>query len=596
MQRRQFLALITGAAVAAVYQPLWSKQAAPIMPRKARPNVIFFYVDDQGRGMLSYFRRLRQDSAFKAKFKTPHLDALLESGKVFDNAYGCMFCAPARASLLTGLHDCHSRGRWRISGAGAMKAKHYPATYHTPADFAKATANWRALEQKVDRQDVKLPTGELYLANVFKHAGYTTAQVGKLEYGFMTTTTQMRNHGWDAYFGDFDHGMCHGFFQPYLVEKRLQDASSHLHPIPGNTRRDNGQSPENENYANRLQRWDYAGKAVWTPFVVQKWALDYLKNDAHNRPADKPFFLFYSTPLPHGPVALPKSAVAYTGKGAKPTSCWPAFHPNVWKSTEFGDMRLVSQDNAAATDLKDAPDSPNQRLAFWDNKTGKKLDQKEWDPSQNHLTYLEMEYASMVCYFDQFVGEVMAQVKASGLDKDTLFVFSSDNGHELYTKQYYNRRCMKGSPGQGTSTDFRDVFDGNLGTYGLKWDNFEGGIHVPLAFAWPGHITPGHTPQLAANYDLLTTFAEWFGVNPGKKDGTSLLPVILDDKPLPKERFVIVNGSGQTIITNDGWKLRLKKKQPQLFFLPNDPQERTNLADQHPDRVAAMRKTLIANR
>ncbi len=60
------------------------------------PNVILIYADDLGRGLLSH--------EGQKIIETPHIDNLAMSGVRFENAYGCMFCAPARASLLTGLY------------------------------------------------------------------------------------------------------------------------------------------------------------------------------------------------------------------------------------------------------------------------------------------------------------------------------------------------------------------------------------------------------------------------------------------------------------------------------------------------------------
>ena len=54
-----------------------------------KPNIIFIYADDLGRGMLgTYGQQI---------VKTPNIDRLAEGGIRFDNAYGCHYCAPARA-------------------------------------------------------------------------------------------------------------------------------------------------------------------------------------------------------------------------------------------------------------------------------------------------------------------------------------------------------------------------------------------------------------------------------------------------------------------------------------------------------------------
>ena len=74
-----------------------------------KPNVIYVYADDMGKGMLSAYGQRH--------FTTPNIDALVARGTSFENAYGCMLSAPARASLLTGYHDCRS-DKWLITGGG----------------------------------------------------------------------------------------------------------------------------------------------------------------------------------------------------------------------------------------------------------------------------------------------------------------------------------------------------------------------------------------------------------------------------------------------------------------------------------------------
>ena len=66
----------------------------------SNPNIIYIYGDDLGRGMLSCYGQKH--------FQTPNIDRLAREGLQFTRAYGCIFCAPARASLMTGYHDAHA--------------------------------------------------------------------------------------------------------------------------------------------------------------------------------------------------------------------------------------------------------------------------------------------------------------------------------------------------------------------------------------------------------------------------------------------------------------------------------------------------------
>jgi hypothetical protein len=74
-----------------------------------KPNIIYIYADDLGRGMLSCYGQRH--------FRTPNIDRIAGEGLRFESAYGCAFCAPSRASLLTGAHDCH-RGGWTFTQGG----------------------------------------------------------------------------------------------------------------------------------------------------------------------------------------------------------------------------------------------------------------------------------------------------------------------------------------------------------------------------------------------------------------------------------------------------------------------------------------------
>lgn len=95
---------------------------------------------------------------------------------------------------------------------------------------------------------------EVYLAEVFKKAGYFTGEIGKLDWGFATTHKQMKRHGWDYYYGYLDHVRRHGFYPPFLFEDGRMVA------IEGNTRADCGKSMEAENPIAYNDRWNMEGK------------------------------------------------------------------------------------------------------------------------------------------------------------------------------------------------------------------------------------------------------------------------------------------------------------------------------------------------
>lgn len=472
----------------------------------ARPNVIFIYADDLGKGMLSAYGQ--------PHFTTPNIDKLFKKGIAFEQAYGCMLSAPARASMLTGYHDCRT-DKWKIN-AGAQFVNLTEET-----EIARA-------EQQIDANDLLLPAGDLYLPQVFKQAGYVTAEIGKLEWGFTASRNQMRAHGWDYYYGYLDHVRCHGYYPPYLFDDGKVVA------IEGNTRKDCGKSIEQETPQTYAERWNMTGKKTYSQDLFLEKILAFI-----NTHRNEPFFLYHPTQLPHGPVAI------------------PAMHPELEKNSR--------------------------------------------------LTPIEKEYASMVKMLDDQVGIIMAELERLGIDKNTMIVFASDNGHEIYYSQ--KGRCEKPYRNLTTGKVFDDYtdkyystlsgdpFDGNAGMAGLKRSNLQGGVNIPLAVYWKGNLKSQKNTQVVAAYDLLATAADALGVNAGtEKDGTSLLPLFKKRGKLASDRYVVFGSNyGPAIVMNDGWKLRYykAKKVYELYNLQHDPRETTDLSSSNPAKTEQLKALLL---
>jgi arylsulfatase A-like enzyme len=473
-----------------------------------RPNIIFIYADDLGRGMLSCYGQKH--------FRTPHIDRLASEGMRFTRAYGCTFCAPARASLMTGLHDCHRQGY----------------TYTQGGVYDKLTTGEIALDELqelINTTGLQAAEDEVFLAEVARQAGYTTAQIGKLEWGFATTDERIRRHGWDYHYGYYDHRQCHGFYPPYLFENgRKVD-------IPGNTRDDFGKMPGFESPENRERRWDRRGCAVYSQDLFDRKIVEFLRNHR-----DRPFFLYHPSQLPHGPIAVPE------------------IHPAV--------------------------------------------------ASCDALTPYEKEYASMVLRLDETVGLILKELEQLGIDDRTMVVFCSDNGHEPYYKQA--GRCdprtnlATGERYDHVSTKFYshlsgDVFDGNDGMAGKKRDAWEGGVRIPYLVRWPGVIEPGRTSDhLLANYDFLPTVADLLGLAPPSgKDGLSFAAELLGRDQPAHDHIIFSSALGPAMVCADGWKLRFVRLPGrnlyQLFHLPSDYPEQSDLVDHEQERVEAMSSAML---
>lgn len=472
----------------------------------AKPNIILIYADDLGIGMLGH--------EGQQIIRTPNIDRLAKEGLRFTNAYSNMLCAPARASLITGLHDCHSTG-FEITKGGA---------YKLVKDSTVAQ-----MEARINGVLTPVSTGQVFLGQVAAEAGYTTAQFGKLEWGFSATDAQMRRHGWDHYLGYLDHVRAHGFYPPFL----FQDGKM-VH-YPGNTLLNCGKSGEPETEEHYQERWDRTGKAVYAQDIFMDVILRYVET-----PRKQPYFLFFPTQLPHGPVSIPK------------------VHPDF--------------------------------------------------ANDERLTQIEKEYASMVKLLDDNVGQILDKLAETDQEDNTIVIFTSDNGHEIYyglegrtRKPYTNMKSgevFDNYHDKYYSDLAGDVFDGNGGRAGMKRSNLEGGINVPLIVHWPGHVESGATTdRLTANYDLLPTLAELTGYSkPLETDGRSFHSELSGKSAKRGEDFVVYSSFfGPTLITSDGWKIRtyLKEEAYELYYLPDDFREEHDLAEQYPDKLAALKKILL---
>jgi len=206
------------------------------------------------------------------------------------------------------------------------------------------------------------------------------------------------------------------------------------------------------------------------------------------------------------------------------------------------------------------------------------------------------DYAAMVECLDENVGRLLAALDELGLRKNTLVLFSSDNGGI--------RKLSK-----------QDPWRAGKGSY------YEGGIRVPLTIRWPGVVEPGSTCSIpVTGLDFYPTFLEAIGAKPseGKEiDGDSLVPLLSGKGQFPRNRSLywhfpvyLQNYAGEedqsrdakfrtrpgTILRKGKWKLHeyFEDGAMLLYDLEKDPGETHNLAAEKPKKLQALKADMYA--
>ena len=187
---------------------------------------------------------------------------------------------------------------------------------------------------------------------------------------------------------------------------------------------------------------------------------------------------------------------------------------------------------------------------------------------------------------DWSVGQVLDALRSQGLDKDTLVVFTSDNGPWL----------IKGTDG-GSAGPLR----------GGKGSTWEGGMREPTIAWWPGHVPAGSVNDaVAGTIDLLPTFVSLAGgAVPASPviDGRDITPILLgQSKESAREAHYYFSGYDLQAVRQGRWKLALapqpedNKKKGQkmaaglrLYDLDAEIGEQTDVAAQHPEFVAKLK-------
>jgi len=198
--------------------------------------------------------------------------------------------------------------------------------------------------------------------------------------------------------------------------------------------------------------------------------------------------------------------------------------------------------------------------------------------------------------FDWCVGEILTTLHKHRLDENTLVILTSDNGPVV--DDGYQDQAVERLGDHRPAGPLR----------GGKYSNFEGGTRVPFLVRWPGRVSPGESAALICQIDLLASLAALVGQTPAATaaDSENVLPALLGESPAG--RSTLVEHAGVLSLRQGRWKLIARgtgprrnastntdlgnAPTPQLFDLDRDLGETTDIASDHPEKVAELQQIL----
>ena len=200
-------------------------------------------------------------------------------------------------------------------------------------------------------------------------------------------------------------------------------------------------------------------------------------------------------------------------------------------------------------------------------------------------------YGDVIEEIDWSVGRILDALQAAGVERNTLVLFTSDNGPWL---PFRDHGGSAGPLKQGKGT------------------TWEGGVRTPAIFWWPGTVRPGVVTGMGSGLDLLATAAALAGakVPAGRPiDSVDLSRALKGTGPSPRNELFYYWDSELRAVRKGNYKAhfitsgayddpepRTVRNPPLLFDLSVDPGERFNVAAEHPEVVADLLKVADAHR
>ena len=212
------------------------------------------------------------------------------------------------------------------------------------------------------------------------------------------------------------------------------------------------------------------------------------------------------------------------------------------------------------------------------------VDEKYSEPYRGNENVPSPEFNGMITNIDENVGLLEAYLQKNNLADNTILIFMTDNGTANGV-----RLNGKGFVEIGFNANMR----------GKKGSNYEGGHRVPFFIRWPqgGLSQKSEVTQNTIVTDVLPTLIDLCGIEVSKDlqlDGTSLKPLLYGNKSPWEDRMLMVDTQREydlkkykrpSVMFNE-WRL---VNGDELYNIAEDPEQATNVADQYPDRVIAMK-------
>ena len=307
---------------------------------------------------------------------------------------------------------------------------------------------------------------------------------------------------------------------------------------------------------------------LWTAWA-KHWIVEHERTNS-----SQPFFMYLAYDTPHAVTELPTQEYPKGG----------GIH---------GGMNWLGKSGHMITTASGQIDSwihPDYRNATYDDDNNSATPEVPWPD-------VDKRYATAVRRIDDAVGDIEKLLQDLKIDRDTLVVFTSDNGPSI--ESYL--------PHEPLRADFFDSF----GPFdGIKRDCWEGGEREPTLAWWPGHIPAGRVvTRPSISYDWLRTFADVAEVpTPARADGVSLLPELTGQGVQRDRGYIYVEyfeggrtpnyqdfapshrgrlrQQMQTIRIGDyvgvRYDIQSQADSFEIFRMPQDPKETNNLAASMP--------------